>query len=180
MASPCKYRSVEKFPSSFPRPANLYQHAMGHLQFWRPLGARAERRKHQMLSRSNKFVKVTAILFIASLTLQFVRPRLTNPPVTAELQAPPEVLQVFKTSCYNCHSNETHLSWFDEPVPAYWLAAMDVMQARKHLNFSEIGKLPPAQQRATLFAALSQINLGAMPLPSYRRLHPESNVTPEN
>jgi mono/diheme cytochrome c family protein len=133
-----------------------------------------------MLSRSNKFVKVTASLFIASLTLQFVRPRLTNPPVTAELQAPPEVLQVFKTSCYNCHSNETHLSWFDEPVPAYWLAAMDVMQARKHLNFSEIGKLPPAQQRATLFAALSQINLGAMPLPSYRRLHPESNVTPEN
>jgi hypothetical protein len=27
--------------------------------------------------------------------------------VTAELQAPPEVKQVLRNSCYNCHSNET-------------------------------------------------------------------------
>jgi Haem-binding domain len=110
-------------------------------------------------------LRIIALLFVAFLTLQFIRPKLTNSPMGAELQAAPEVLQVLKTSCYNCHSNETQLSWFDKLVPAYWLVAHDVRKTRKHLNFSEIGQLSPAQQRATLFEALSHIELGAMALP---------------
>ena len=47
------------------------------------------------------------------------------------------------------------------------------------MNFSEIGKLPPPQQQAILFEAISQIELGAMPLPAYERLHPGSMITPE-
>jgi len=123
-----------------------------------------------------QFILALGLLFIL---LQFVRPRLRNSPVTAEIQAPPEVRQILKTSCYNCHSNQTRLSWFDEPVPAYWLVIQDVREGRKHLNFSEAGKLPVAQQRAILFEAISQIELGAMPLPAYQRLHPESALSPE-
>ncbi|HTQ97566.1 MAG TPA: heme-binding domain-containing protein, partial [Candidatus Acidoferrum sp.] len=123
--------------------------------------------------------KLLAILFAGFLLLQFVRPKLSNGPVTAEIQAPDDVKQVLKTACYNCHSNETVLSWFDYPVPAYWLVVQDVRGARKHLNFSEIGALPAAQQRAALFEAVSQIELGAMPLPSYKPVHPKSAVTPE-
>jgi Haem-binding domain/Cytochrome P460 len=123
--------------------------------------------------------KLLGILFAGFLLLQFVRPKLSDGPVTAEIQAPDDVRQVLKTACYNCHSNETVLSWFDYPVPSYWLVVHDVREARKHLNFSEIGNLPPAQQRAALFEAVSQIELGAMPLPPYKRLHPESAVTPE-
>jgi hypothetical protein len=99
--------------------------------------------------------------------------------VTADLQAPPQVKQILETSCYNCHSNETTLSWFDEPAPAYWIVVRDVKQGRKRLNFSEIGKLPVAQQQGILFESVSQIELGAMPLPAYKRLHPESVITPE-
>ncbi len=99
--------------------------------------------------------------------------------MTAELQAPTEVKQILKTACYSCHSNETKLAWFDEIVPAYWLVARDVRTARSHLNFSELGGQAAAKQKATLFEALNQIQLGAMPLPSYRRVHPESVVTSE-
>jgi len=60
-----------------------------------------------------------------------------------------------------------------------WLVANDVKRARKHLNFSEIGKLPLSDQRLLLFDAVNQIQLGAMPLESYRRVHPGSSVTPE-
>ena len=111
--------------------------------------------------------------------VQFIRPRISNPPVTAELQAPDEVRGILKGSCYNCHSNETRLSWFDEPVPVYWMVARDVRRARRRLNFSEIGKLPAAQQRGALFEAVNQVRLGAMPLPSYRMAHPESVITAE-
>jgi hypothetical protein len=121
-----------------------------------------------------------AVIFVVVFVcLQFIRPELTNPPVTAELQAPPEVKQVLKNSCYNCHSNETKLPWFDKVVPAYWVVSGDVNEARKHLNFSEIAKLPAAQQKGFLFEAVNMIQLGAMPLPSYLRVHPNAAVTPE-
>jgi hypothetical protein len=116
-------------------------------------------------------------IFIA---LQLVNPRIANPPVTAELAAPPEVKRVFKNSCYNCHSNETQLLWYDKIAPASWLVASDVYEARRHLNFSEIGKLPAAQQKAALYEAINMIQLGAMPLKSYKLLHPQARVAPED
>jgi cbb3-type cytochrome oxidase cytochrome c subunit len=111
--------------------------------------------------------------------MQLIRPSLENPPVTAEIQAPEDVKAVLRGSCYNCHSNETKLAWFDEFAPPYWLVAHDVTEARRHLNFSEIAKLPAAQQRAFLFEAVNMIQLGAMPLPAYLKAHPGAAVTPE-
>jgi len=116
---------------------------------------------------------------VAFVCAQFVRPSLTNPPVTADIQAPAQVKKIIETSCYNCHSNETSLPWFDRIVPAYWIAARDVKHGRARLNFSEIGKLPVAVQNAALFESVSQIELGAMSLPAYRRVHRESEIKPE-
>ena len=120
---------------------------------------------------------VAAAVLLLLLGLQLVRPALENQPVTAEFEAPPEVKQILRNSCYNCHSNETRLAWFDRIVPAYWLVASDVRQARSRLNFSEIGAQPAAAQRGVLFEAVNQIQLGAMPLPSYLLAHPEAAVT---
>ena len=111
--------------------------------------------------------------------IQFIRPELTNQPTKAELKAPPEVKRILQNSCYSCHSNQARLVWFDEIAPAYWLVAKDVKQARKHLNFSEIAKLPAAQQKAVLFESVNEIQVGAMPLPLYVRLHSESVITPQ-
>jgi hypothetical protein len=119
---------------------------------------------------------VTLLILIG---LQFIRPKLNDPPVTAEIVAPPEVKSIFKHSCYSCHSNETKLQWFDQMVPAYWIVSNNVRRARAHLNFSEIAALPEEQQRLTQFDAFNQIQLGAMPLPSYRMVHRNSAVTPE-
>jgi mono/diheme cytochrome c family protein len=65
-----------------------------------------------------RFCGIGLLLFAG---LQFARPELRNPPVAAEIQAPAEVKAIFKHSCYNCHSNETELAWFDRIVPAYWI-----------------------------------------------------------
>jgi hypothetical protein len=119
------------------------------------------------------------ILFVAFVAVQFIRPELKNPTITADLKAPANVKKILEMSCYNCHSNETRLPWFDRVVPAYWIAARDVKRGRARLNFSEIGKLPVAQQKAALFESVSQIELGAMPLPAYQRVHPESAIQSE-
>jgi cbb3-type cytochrome oxidase cytochrome c subunit len=130
-------------------------------------------------ARFRWLVWVVAVLVVGFVGIQFIRPELTNPPVTAELQAPAEVKAVLRNSCYNCHSNETKLAWFDEFAPPYWLVASDVKEARRHLNFSEIAKLPAAQQKGFLFEAVNMIQLEAMPLPSYLKAHPGAVVTPE-
>jgi Haem-binding domain/Cytochrome P460 len=130
-------------------------------------------------TRFRTLIWTAVVLCFVFVCLQFVRPELTNPPVTAELQAPAEVKQVLRTSCYSCHSNETKLAWFDKVVPAYWLVTSDVKEARKHLNFSEMGSLPAAQQKGILFEAVNQIQLGAMPLPAYLHVHSGAVVTPE-
>ena len=124
-------------------------------------------------------MRLAGTLGVAFVAIQFIRPALTNPPITADLDAPTDVKKILQTSCYNCHSNETKLPRFDRVVPAYWIAARDVKQGRARLNFSEIGKLPAAQQKAALFESVSQIELGAMPLPAYRRVHPESVIQQE-
>jgi len=133
----------------------------------------------EVVSMRKAFAWLAGVLVIAVAGIQFLRPKLANPPVTADLDAPPEVKKILQTSCYNCHSNETKLPWFDRVVPAYWIAARDVKLDRAHLNFSEIGKPPAAQQKAALYESVSQIELGAMPLPDYRRVHPESVIHPE-
>src|SRR5580658_5728200 len=120
---------------------------------------------------------VAGVLIFA--LLQLVRPSVPAKPATAELQAPPEVKHVLEKDCYSCHSDQLRLSWFDKIVPGYWLVRHDILTAREHLNFSTVGSKPPAAQKATLYEAVNMIQLGAMPLPSFLKLHPDAKVTPE-
>lgn len=77
-------------------------------------------------SRTRLLASILAVCVVVFAALQLIHPKLDNPPVTAEIKAPPEVKRILKTSCYNCHSNETHLFWFDRVAPAYWIVTSDV------------------------------------------------------
>jgi mono/diheme cytochrome c family protein len=140
--------------------------------------------RSELMARTLRFhfrglVAAIAVLGFVFGGIQFIRPALTNPPVTADLDAPPPVKQIFKTACYNCHSNETRLAWFDQIVPAYWLVAGDVKKARSHLNFSDLGAGPKVQQKEMLFELINQIQSGDMPPRNYELLHGESKIAPE-
>ena len=125
----------------------------------------------------NSFVKLLLAAVVVLVVIQIVRPPIPTEPVTAEVQAPPEVRQILDKDCYSCHSNQRRLSWFDEIAPAYWLVRHDILNARAHLNFSTLGDHPAAAQKATLYEAVNMIRLGAMPLPQFVMLHPGAKVT---
>lgn len=126
------------------------------------------------------FAKLTGAGAALFAVLQLVRPGIPVRPATAELQAPTAVRQILEKDCYSCHSDQRRLSWFDQIVPAYWLAQHDILTAREHLDFSTLGSRPAAAQRATLYEAVNMMQLGAMPLPQFVKLHPEAKVTPED
>jgi len=134
-------------------------------------------RGFQAVLRSRGVRHATGAFGAVFLAIQFVRPAIPTPPVAAELDVPPEIGQVLRRDCYDCHSNETKVRWFDLVAPVYWKVAQDVAQGRRHLNFSVIGRLPRAQQRALLYEPVNQIKLGAMPPAAYTLVHRTARPT---
>jgi hypothetical protein len=93
------------------------------------------------------------------------------------VQVPAEVEQVLRRACFDCHSNETELSWFDKIQPVYSMVASHVKDGRAILNFSEWDKLAPGERKANLFFAVNTMILGEMPLSSYTTVHRNARLT---
>jgi hypothetical protein len=125
---------------------------------------------------ARKVLLIGIVLFIA---IQFIRPPLDNAPATADLDAPPPVKAILRRACYDCHSSETRLAWFDQPAPVYWLVVKDVKAGRAVLNFSNFNQLPRGVQAAKLYESIMQIEQQAMPLSQYTALHHEGLVSGE-
>lgn len=109
--------------------------------------------------------------------IQFIRPSLNDSPARAALTTPPEVTEILKKACYDCHSNETSLKWFDEIAPAYWIVAGHVKEGRAALNFSHWDSVAAPAQKGILFESVNQVLAGAMPLGSYSMLHPDARLS---
>lgn len=86
------------------------------------------------------------------------------------------VPDLIQKDCFSCHSNHVDLAWFDEIAPAYWLVRHDILEARKHLNFST---LEPRARNSAFFESANMIQFGEMPPSQFTLVHPEAKVTPE-
>lgn len=125
-----------------------------------------------------KFLLVFAsAALIVLVTLQSFRPELRNPPVTQDFVAPNEVKNIIVRACYDCHSNESNLRWYDKVQPAYWQVAAHINDGRRVLNFSNWDKLAPADRKGKLWEAINQIEQGAMPIKSYEIVHQSAKVS---
>jgi hypothetical protein len=100
-----------------------------------------------------------------------------NPPIAADLAAPPAIKGLLRSSCYNCHSNETRWPAYARVAPVSWLVASDVHQGRRELNFSDWGLLASRRQRKELQESRKEILDGDMPPLLYRVLHPEARMS---
>lgn len=117
------------------------------------------------------------VLLIAG--AQFVGHPVENPPVTDPIKAPENVTSILRRACYDCHSNETNLSWIDKIAPASWLVAADVKEARSRFNFSTWDTLSGADQQGRMWEVLNMILTNKMPLRSYAALHPSAKISQE-
>jgi hypothetical protein len=133
--------------------------------------------KKQKLYQRKVIIIPLAIVFVVVLALQFFRPDVKNPPVTGDVKVPHEIQTILRNSCYDCHSNETNLTWYDKVAPASWLVAQHIKDGRRGLNFSEWDKLSPADQKAKLWESVNQVSQGAMPLRSYTFAHPGAKLS---
>lgn len=127
-----------------------------------------------------RILVIVLVLLVAFICVQAIRPKLDNPPVVAEIQAPDSVKAILQKACYDCHSNQTNLRWYDQVTPAYWKVVADVKEARAVMNFSDFAKLPKPDQQAKLWESLNQILAGAMPIGSYTAVHPSTKLSQDD
>jgi hypothetical protein len=122
---------------------------------------------------------IVAVLIVGFGLIQLIPVSITNPPVESDIQAPPEVKTILKTSCYNCHSHETVWPWYSKVAPISWLLASDANEGRSRLDFSTWNKYKPEKQITLIDDALNEIKEGGMPPWYYTMKHTEAKITPD-
>lgn len=100
-----------------------------------------------------------------------------NPPVTKDFtEASAEVKDILKNSCYDCHSNETKISFYHKLPFIAGMVSKDVTDGRKKLNFSEWDKYSEKEKRTLLYNSLTKIKNNIMPTRSYLFMHPKAKI----
>jgi hypothetical protein len=130
-----------------------------------------------------KFILLVVLLLVA---IQFYRPDKNISPqesqddfLVAE-NVPKDIAKIFKTSCYDCHSNHTNYTWFDNLAPISWYVDKKIKRGKFSLNFSKWGSFEPWQRRLFLQGGIIyDIDIDRMPPKSYVLLHPNAKISEE-
>jgi hypothetical protein len=133
-----------------------------------------------------KYVKILlAFLGVALLAVQFIRPgrNHTQPPPGTGLESrfpvPGNVMQIFRRSCYDCHSDSTVYPWYAEIQPVGWWLNSHMEHGKRQFDFDRFADYRPMRQYGKLRDIVEQLRKDEMPLGSYLFIHRYARLTPE-
>ena len=126
-------------------------------------------------------VLVLALVFAG---IQFVRPARTNPASDPERAlgraepVPAAVAAILDRSCRDCHSNETRWPWYSQVAPISWFVIDHVDHGRTHFNYSDWAGYDRVRRSSLREGSCELARSGAMPMPSYLRMHRRARLAP--
>ena len=118
-------------------------------------------------------------LLIALIALQFISAE-KNSNITASATAndiskvvpvPDNIQTILKTSCYDCHSNNSTYPWYASIQPIVWWMNDHIEEGKKEINFNEFASYSLRKQYKKLGEIIEQLKEDEMPLDSYRLIH---------
>ena len=121
--------------------------------------------------------KIALGLFAGFIAIQFIQPahnksgKILPTDITNTVGVPISALTILQVSCYDCHSNNTHYTWYSNIQPGAWLMASHIRRGKAVLNFSEFGDLSNRKKQSKLQEIINQLKDNEMPLSSYTLLH---------
>ncbi len=128
--------------------------------------------------------KVLIVLIVALALLQLYRPAKnisTEVSVNAigqHYNVPEPVDKLLRTSCYDCHSNNTVYPWYGNVQPvALWLDD-HIRDGKKHLNFDEFNTYSAERKQKKFKEIAEEIEEGEMPMTSYTLIHKNAKLSP--
>ena len=115
-----------------------------------------------------------ALLLLQAIQIDIPEPEAIDPKEL--IQAPKEIMSMFKTSCYDCHSYETKIPWYGNVAPMSWEVRSHIKEGRKWLNFQKWGSYDEEKKQKLYKGIAKSISL-SMPIPMYLSLHEEAELT---
>lgn len=131
-----------------------------------------------MNNRTSIYILLLTFLIGLLILVSQFRNIVINPPITSDFGSTPETIKsIVRNSCYDCHSNETKLKWFNRlPLISNWVKE-DIEKGREKINFSEWDKYSEKEQITILFNMLTKVKKNIMPPEDYLFVHPNSKLT---
>ncbi|MEO7308116.1 MAG: heme-binding domain-containing protein [Ferruginibacter sp.] len=117
------------------------------------------------------------ILLLVFIIIQFIRPEKNKSEGTSKKDistvypVPANVQTILKTSCYDCHSNNTVYPWYAKIQPVAWWLNNHIQDGKKDLNFSEFASYRIMKQYKKLEQINDLVKKDEMPLDSYLWIH---------
>jgi hypothetical protein len=127
--------------------------------------------------------KITLLLAIVLVALQFIRPPKNQSDAPAEndigmvYAIPEEIHGLLKQKCYDCHSNHTRYPWYANIQPIGWWMYRHIDHGKEELNFSEFKTYSAKKAAHKLEEIIELVHEGEMPLQSYLWMHPDARVS---
>lgn len=90
---------------------------------------------------------------------------------------PKQVESLIKTSCYDCHSNNTAYPWYNKVQPVAWILEDHVEHGKEELNFNEWADYSDRRKNSKLKSIISQIEDNEMPFWSYTLIHRDAKLS---
>ena len=115
-----------------------------------------------------------ALLLLQAIQIDIPEPEAIDPKEV--IQVPEEIMTMFKTSCYDCHSYETKMPWYGSIAPISWEVRSHIKQGRSWLNFQKWGSYDEEKQ-PKLYKGIAKSISFSMPIPMYLNLHEEAKLT---
>lgn len=127
--------------------------------------------------------KAVIIILILGIGIQFIpvpKNQSNEVPKSDFLQAievPITIQKIIKSSCYDCHSNNTNYPWYGRVRPFAWFLQQHIDEGKEELNFSTFQEYSGRMQREKIRSMISQIRDDEMPLKEYLWMHPEAEMS---
>jgi Haem-binding domain len=128
------------------------------------------------------FKRTFLILLLAFIIIQFIRPAknksdgISRNDITKAYPVPENVQAILKTSCYDCHSNNTAYPWYAQIQPVAWWLNDHIVEGKKELNFSEFASYRIGKQFRKLDEINGQVKHDEMPLETYLWIHKNAKL----
>jgi hypothetical protein len=129
------------------------------------------------------FKRTFQVLLLAFIVIQFFRPAknkaegISKNDISTLYAVPQDVQTILKTSCYDCHSNNTVYPWYAQVQPAAWWLNSHIQDGKKDLNFSEFASYRIRRQYKKLEEINELVKENEMPLDSYLWIHKDAKLS---
>jgi len=127
--------------------------------------------------------KATIMVIVLLVAIQFFKTKenistqVSENTITQHYDIPKNIQNILKTSCYDCHSNNTNYPWYNKIQPVNWWLSDHVNEGKEELNFDEFNAYSTKKKLHKLDEVIETIKDNEMPLKSYTIIHSSAKLS---